>query len=104
MEKIKWSEKVTSEQVPERIGEKWTPLNILHRKANWIGHIQRKNCLLGDVIDEQMMEVKGAGRRRRRRRQLLDDEQQKKIIVGKGENWRSKKLEKTDYHMKIRKK
>jgi hypothetical protein len=44
MEKIKWPEKVTNEQVLERLGEKKTLLNnILCRKANWIGHILRKN-------------------------------------------------------------
>ena len=65
MEKIKWSEKVTNEQVLERIGEKRTLLNnILRRKANWIGHILRRNCLLHDGIEGQMMEVKGVGRRR----------------------------------------
>ena len=38
MEKIKLSEKVTNEQVLERIGEKRTFLNnILRRKNNWIG-------------------------------------------------------------------
>ena len=42
MEKIKWSEKVTNEQVLDRIGEKRTLLNnILCRKANWNGHILR---------------------------------------------------------------
>ena len=40
MEKVKWSEKETNEQVLECIGEKTTLLNnILQRKANWIGHI-----------------------------------------------------------------
>jgi hypothetical protein len=35
MEKVKWSEKVTNEQVLDRIREKRTLLNnILHRKAN----------------------------------------------------------------------
>ena len=35
MEKIKWSDKVTSEQVPDRIGEKRIILsNILRIKAN----------------------------------------------------------------------
>ena len=58
MEKIKWSEKVTNEQV------------ILLRKANWIGHILRRNCFLHDAIEGQMTEVKGVGRRRT---QLLDD-------------------------------
>ena len=48
MEKIKWSEKVTNEQVLDSIGEKRTLLNnILHRKANWIS--QRINCLLDDL-------------------------------------------------------
>ena len=44
MEKIKWSEKLTNEQVLDRIGEKRTLLNnILRRKANWIGHILRND-------------------------------------------------------------
>ena len=75
MEKIKWSEKVTNEQVLDRIGEKRTILNnIIRRKANFIGHILRRNCLLHDAIERQMTEVKGVRRRRRRRRiQLLDD-------------------------------
>ena len=52
-------------------GEKSTLLgNILCRKANWIGHILRRNCLLQDVIEGQMTEVKGIGRRRT---QILDD-------------------------------
>ena len=72
MEKIKWSEKVTNGQVLDRIGEKKILLNnILRRKANWICHIQRRNCLLHDAIEGQMAEVKGIGRRRRT--QLLDD-------------------------------
>jgi hypothetical protein len=45
---------------------------ISKRKANWIGHILRRNCLLQQVIEEK---VKGEieGRRGRRRRELLDD-------------------------------
>jgi hypothetical protein len=52
--------------------------NILHtikrRKANWIGHILRKNCLLKHVIEgklEGMIEM--TERRGRRHKQLLDD-------------------------------
>ena len=60
MEKIKWSEKVTNEQVLERIEEKRILLNnILRRKANCIVHILRRNCLLHDSIEGQMTEVKG---------------------------------------------
>ena len=72
MEKIKWSEKVTNEQVLDRIGEKRTLLNnILRRKANWICHILREEIAsYNDAIEGQMTEVKGV---ERRRTQLLDD-------------------------------
>jgi hypothetical protein len=63
-EEIKWSEKVTTGEVLEQIGEKMTLLNnILRRNANWIGHILRRSCLLHDAIEGQMTEVKGVGRR-----------------------------------------
>ena len=63
-EKIKWSKKVTNEQVLDRIGEKRTLLNnILSRKTNWICHILRRNFLFHDAIEGQMTEVKGVGRR-----------------------------------------
>jgi hypothetical protein len=48
--------------------------NILHtikrRKANWIGHILRRNCLLKHVI-EGKIEMTG------RHKQLLDDLKEK---------------------------
>ena len=70
-------EKVTNEQVLDRIGEKRTLLNnILRRNANWIGHILRINCLLHEG---QMTRVKGVGRRRT---QLLDDLRNRKKILG----------------------
>ena len=50
---------INNEQVLDRIGEKRTLLNnILLRKANWIGHILRINCLLHDAIEGQMAEMK----------------------------------------------
>ena len=71
MEKIKLSEKVTNKQFLERIDEKRKFLNnILRRKANWIGHIMKRNYLLHDTIGGHMTEMKGVGRRRT---QLLDD-------------------------------
>ena len=77
MEKIKWSETVTNEQVLECIGEKMTLLNnIIRRKANWIGNILRRYCLLHDAIEGQMSKVKGVGRRRT---QLLDDLRNRRI-------------------------
>jgi hypothetical protein len=57
--------------------------NIVHtikrRKANWIGHILRRNCLLKHIIEgklEGRIEMKG--RRGRRRKQLLDDLKEKR--------------------------
>ena len=52
--------------------------NILHeirkRKANWIGHILRKNCPLKQVIEGKIKgEMEVARRRGRRRKKLLDD-------------------------------
>ena len=52
--------------------------NILHeiskRKANWIGHILRRNCLLQQVIEGNIKgRIEVTGRRGRRRRKLLDD-------------------------------
>jgi hypothetical protein len=52
--------------------------NILHEisklKANWIGHILRRNCLLQQVIEAKIKEeIEVAERRGRRRRKLLDD-------------------------------
>ena len=52
--------------------------NILHAitkiKANWIGHILRRNCLLKQVIEGKIKgEMEVTRRRRRRRKKLLDD-------------------------------
>ena len=52
--------------------------NILHeirkRKANWIGHILRRNCLLKQVIEGKIKgEMEVTRRRWRRRKKLLDD-------------------------------
>jgi hypothetical protein len=43
---------------------------IKRRKADWIGHRLRRNCLLKHVIEGK---TEGIRRRGRRRRQLLDD-------------------------------
>jgi hypothetical protein len=52
--------------------------NILHeiskRKANWIGHILRRKCLLKQVIEGKIKgEIEVTRRRGKRRRKLLDD-------------------------------
>ena len=61
MEKISWTDHVRNEEVLLRVNEQ---RNILHeirkRKANWIGHILRRNCLLEQVIEGKIR--KGADR------------------------------------------
>jgi len=52
--------------------------NILHeickRKANWISHILRRNCLLQRVTEGKIQGgIEVTGRQGRRRRNLLDD-------------------------------
>jgi hypothetical protein len=66
---------VRNEEVLLRVKEQ---RNILHeigkRKANWIGHILRRNCLLKQVIERKIKgEMEVTRRRGRRRRKLLDD-------------------------------
>jgi hypothetical protein len=47
---------------------------ISKRKANWIGHIVRRNCLLQQVIKGKIKGgIEVTGRRGRRRMNLLDD-------------------------------
>jgi hypothetical protein len=66
---------VRNEEVLLRVEEQ---RNILHeickRKANWIGHILRRNCLLQQIIEGKIKgEIEVTGRRERRRRKLLND-------------------------------
>jgi len=75
MEKICWTDHVRNEEVLLRVKEQ---RNILHeirkRKANWIGYISRRNCLLQRVIERKIQRgIEMTGRRGRRRTKLLDD-------------------------------
>jgi len=75
MEKISWTDHVRNEEVLLTVKEQ---RNILHeirkRKANWIGHILRRNCLLQRVTEEKVQGgIEVTGRHGRRRRKLLDD-------------------------------
>ena len=75
LEKISWTDLTRNEDVLLRVKEQ---RNILHeirkRKANWIGHILRRNCLLQRVIEGKVKGViEVTGRRGRRRRKQLED-------------------------------
>jgi hypothetical protein len=75
MEKISWTDHVRNEELLLRVKEKRNILHeIIKRKANWIGHILRRNCLLQQVIEGKIKGGIGVrGRQGRRRRKLLDD-------------------------------
>src|SRR5215471_15124186 len=75
MEKISWTDHVRNEEALLRVKEQ---RNILHeirkRKANWIGHILRRNCLLQQVIEGKIQgQIEVIRKRGRRRKKLLDD-------------------------------
>jgi hypothetical protein len=57
MEKLSWTDSVKKEAVLQRVNEERNiPHAVKRRKAKWVGHILRKNCLLKDVIEEKMKE------------------------------------------------
>ena len=66
MEKISWTEHVRNEEVLLRVKEKRNILReISKRKAYWIGHILRRNCLLQRIIEGK---IKGGDRSDRKTR------------------------------------
>jgi hypothetical protein len=75
IDKISWTDHVRDKEVLLRVNEQ---RNILHeigkRKANWIDHILRRNCLLQQVIEGKIKgQIEVTRRRGRRRKKLLDD-------------------------------
>ena len=75
MEKISWTDHVRNEEVLLTVN---VQRNILHeirtRKANWIGHILRRHCLLQQVIEGKIKgQIEVKRRRGRRRKKLLND-------------------------------
>jgi hypothetical protein len=82
MEETNWTDRVSNEAVLHRVKEE---RNILHtirrRKANWNGHILRRNCLLKYGIEGRL---RGIRRRGRRHKQLLDD------LKERGRYWKLK--------------
>ena len=75
MEKISWTDHVRNEEVLLRVNEQMIILHEIRKwKANWIGHILRRNCLLKQVMKGKIKgEMEVTGRLGRRRKKLLDD-------------------------------
>jgi hypothetical protein len=77
---IIWIDRVRNEEVLHRVKEERQNVHtIKRRKAKWIGHILRRNCLLKHVVEEKLEgRIEMTGRRGRRRKQLLDDLKEKR--------------------------
>jgi hypothetical protein len=75
MGKISWTVHVRNEDVLLRVKEQRNSLHeIRKRKANWIGHILRTNCLLQRVIEGKIQGgIEVTRRRGKRRGKLLDE-------------------------------
>jgi hypothetical protein len=71
---------VRNGEVLHRVKEERNIVHIIkRRKANWIGHILRRNCLLKHVIEGKLEgRIEMTGRKGRRCKQLLDDLKEKR--------------------------
>jgi hypothetical protein len=80
MEKISWIVRVRNEGLLQTAKEERNILyTVNRRKANWIGNILRRNCLLEQVIEGQIEgRIEVTGRRGRRGKQLPDGLKEKR--------------------------
>ena len=56
MEKIIWTDRVKNDEVLHRAEERNILRTVKSRKANWIGHILRRNCLQNHVTEGKIRE------------------------------------------------
>ena len=76
--KINWTDRVRNEVLHRAKEERNILIAVKRWKANWIGDILRRNCLLKQVIEGKVEgKIEVMGRRGRRRKQLLDDFKEK---------------------------
>ena len=54
MEKISWTDRVGNEKMLHRVKERNVVHTVKRRKANWIGHILCRNCLLKHVVEGEV--------------------------------------------------
>ena len=65
MQKVRWSERKTNEEVLEMIDEQRSLMDrIIRSKKKWIGHIVRGDGLLKEVIEGRMVGKRPRGRKR----------------------------------------
>ena len=73
---IRWTGRVKNEEVSHTVKEERNTLHTVKQngKANWIGHIWRRKCLLKHVTEGKIEgSIKVTGRQVRRRKQIVDD-------------------------------
>jgi hypothetical protein len=82
LEKISWTDLVRNEKVLQSVkGERNILQRVKRKWANWIGHILRRNCRVGHVIQGKIEgRIEMVGRRGRRRKQLLDYLQEGRLL------------------------
>jgi hypothetical protein len=67
MKKISWTDHMRNEEVLLRVKEQRKILHeIRKRKANWIGHILRRNCLLQRDVEGKIQGGDGSDRKTRK--------------------------------------
>jgi hypothetical protein len=76
---ISWTDRVRNEEIIQKVKEEGNVLQTRRRKANWIGHVLLRNCILKHVIEGKIEgRIQVTGRRGRKRKQLLDDLKEKR--------------------------
>jgi replicative superfamily II helicase len=73
IEKISWTDHVGHEEMLQRVKKEANILYTIKRKANWIGHKLRRNCLLNKTLLKERYMEEMRGRQGKRRKELLDD-------------------------------
>jgi hypothetical protein len=53
---ISCTDRLRNKKVLQRVKEERNIVHTIKRKANWIGHILRRNCLLKHVIEGKIKE------------------------------------------------
>jgi hypothetical protein len=83
MEKISWTDQVRKEKVLLRVKDHRNTLHeISKRKANWIGHVLGRNCILQQVIEGKIKGgIEVTGRRGRCRRYWMTLRKGEDILI-----------------------
>ena len=93
MERVKWTDKIKTAVVLERVGEGRIMLELIRKmKRNWLAHWLRRNCLLKDSLEGM---VNGKEVRGRRRYQMIDNI----MINGLYEDTKRKGEERVEWRM-----